>query len=160
MKQIIAASALAFVGSGAFASEFESTQDFVVDCLSRMEAGTTWDQCRTILFSDCKTDTIGSPEHLSCLTTQREDWRVYLNDYTVLLNRKLTTEGSLQLNNLVGQWFGYVGNQCASVAESFKETGPEAARLGCEISEYAGMAAEFAACLDGRSVAPYCEIKE
>lgn len=149
------------IGTGAAsASGIENEQDWVIDCLSRMEVSTTWDECRTGMFQMCQTDTVGTPEHLSCLTEQSDKWKVYLQDYTDLLNEKLTSDGALELSRLLGQWFGFVGNKCAAVAESKADISAEAAGLGCEISEFAGLVTEFHACLDQRSTAPYCDIKE
>ena len=160
MKFVLLSVGILFGAGAASASEIENEQDWVVDCLSRMEVSTSWDECRTGMFQMCQTATVGSAEHLSCLTEQSDKWKVYLQDYTDLLNEKLTSEGALELSMLLGQWFGYVGNKCAAVAESKAEISSEAAGLGCEISEFAGLVTEFHACLDQRSTAPYCVIKE
>lgn len=149
--------ALCLFGTGVQA---ETQQDWAVECLSKMETETSWPECRKGLFAPCAENAVGSEPHLKCLRGEKDNWRVFLDKKTEVLNAKLTLEGAGQLTDLLGQWFGYVGNKCAAVGEEKAEISRDAGQLGCEISEFAGLATEFNSCLTGNSVSPYCTIKE
>lgn len=157
---IVAALTVVQAGGPQSAVAQGAVQDQVVACLSTMGAQTTWDQCRRGLFEPCAQETVGSEPHLTCLQTQKNDWRLHLDAKTDALNTRLTTEGSGQLTDLLGQWFGYVGNKCTAVAQEKADISADAALLGCEISEFAGLATEFDSCLQGNSTSPYCTLKE
>jgi hypothetical protein len=149
-----------FGGIGtANAQAVETHQEWAIACLSKMETETSWPECREGLFAPCNIGAIGSAEHLACLQTHREDWRIFLDKQTEQLNVRLTLDGANQLTELIGQWFGYVGNKCTTVAEAKAEMSADAARMGCEISEFAGLSTEFQSCLSGNSVSPYCILK-
>jgi hypothetical protein len=138
----------------------ESHQDWAIDCLSKMETDTSWPECRKGLFAPCEGSAVGSEPHLACLKKHRETWRLHLDKQTGALNKRLSPEGSRQLSDLLGQWFGFVGNKCGSVAQAKADISADAARMGCEISEFAGLATEFQSCLSGNSVSPYCILKD
>ncbi|MDR6264424.1 hypothetical protein [Roseobacter sp. N2S] len=158
-RAIIAVTALTVIQGGGAAAQ-GSVQDQAVACLSTMGAQTTWDQCRGALFEPCAQDAVGSAPHLACLQVQKTDWRGHLDAKTEVLNARLTPEGSGQLSELLGQWFGFVGNKCSAVAQAKADISADAAMLGCEISEFAGLATEFDSCLQGDSTSPYCTLKE
>ena len=161
-RVILTAAALtgALAGGLHSAAAQGAVQDQTVACLSTMGAQTTWDQCRRALFEPCAQDAVGSAPHLDCLQSQIADWRGYLDTKTERLNTRLTTEGSGQLSDLLGQWFGFVGNKCSAVAQEKAAISADAAMLGCEISEFAGLATEFDSCLQGNSTSPYCTLKD
>ncbi|WP_069299710.1 hypothetical protein [Neptunicoccus sediminis] len=143
------------------AAQESSEQTRVVACLSGMEQGqTSWPECRSLLFHPCETFPVGGEDHLTCLAEQKADWRAHLDATTLTLNARLTAEGSGQLTDLLGQWFGYVGNKCNGVAQEKADISADAARLGCEISEFAGLSTEFDSCLQGKSLSPYCIVQE
>lgn len=143
------------------AAQDASVQNRAVACLSGMEQGeTSWPACRRLLFHPCETYTVGDADHLTCLAEQKADWRAHLDTKTQTLNKRLTTDGSGQLSDLLGQWFGYVGNKCNAVAQEKADISADAARLGCEISEFAGLSTEFDSCLQGYSTSPYCIMQE
>ena len=152
--------AMLIAASPTFASEIESTQDAVVDCLARIGDETEWAECRKIMFEPCTGHEVGSENHIICLEGHKLDWQTYMEDYRQLLDTKLTTSGSSMLAELMGQWFGYMAARCNDVAVARASISEEAAKLGCEIAELAGITAEFDACLDGRSTTPYCVIEE
>ena len=79
---------------------------------------------------------------------------------TDVLLKKLTVDGTVQLTEILGQWFGYVGQKCTQVAAQKANISEDAALLGCEVSEIAGLATEMQSCLRGKSVSPYCTFKE
>ncbi|WP_281856247.1 hypothetical protein [Litoreibacter halocynthiae] len=131
----------------------------VLACLETMEAGTTWPQCVELMFQPCVSHEVGTAAHATCLGGVREEWSGTVKTLQDEVIEAVTSEGSSELLDLMGQWTGYVVQKCQDVAVS-KPDGAESARLGCEISELAGLSGEFAACLEGRSSAGYCEIKQ
>jgi hypothetical protein len=161
-RMFFAASAvgLACFAGAAHAAEEGSHQDTVIACLSKMDTETTWDQCRTTMFEPCAEDTVGSEPHLACLEGQNKAWQDQVDTSIAELNTKLTSDATGQLNELLGQWFGYLKGKCEAVAAEKAGISAAAAGLGCEISEFAGLATEFDACLAGKSESPFCELKE
>ncbi|MEP3345515.1 MAG: hypothetical protein ABJN34_11745 [Litoreibacter sp.] len=132
----------------------------VLACLENMEQGsTTWPQCVELMFQPCVSHEVGTDAHVTCLGGMREEWSGTVQTLQTHVIEAVTSGGAFELLDLMGQWTGYVAQKCQEVA-STKPTGAESARLGCEVSEFAGLSSEFAACLDGRSAAGYCEFKE
>ncbi len=130
----------------------------VLACLEQMEITTTWPQCLGLMFEPCAEEVPGSDGHAACLTGVRDEWRGSAKVLQEELMTKVTTNGANQLLNLIVIWSDYVTQKCEEVAQS-RPGGADSARLGCEVSELAGLTDEFAACLEGRSTAEYCEIK-
>jgi hypothetical protein len=131
----------------------------VLACLENLEQGTTWPQCVELMFQPCVSREVGTEAHTACLGGVREEWSGTVKILQDEVMDAVTTGGTSELVDLLGQWTGYVVQKCQQVAVS-KPDGEESARLGCEISELAGLSGEFAACLEGRSSAGYCEFKE
>jgi len=156
MKRLMLAAALALPVPALAAPQVTGHQANVVSCLEQMENGTTWGQCVNLMFSPCATLEVGSDDHVACLTTQRDTWRDTKDQLQRDLIPLLTVAGGTEMVNLMGQWSGYVGQKCADVGRQNASTGADAAILGCEISELAGITVEFAACVDQISTAPYC----
>lgn len=156
----VASVALAAFTGAAQASETETRQTQTVACLSKMDAGTTWEDCRTMMFEPCAGQELGSAPHLACLKEQKADWRVHLDANITKLNSNLSMDGAAQLTELLVSWNDYLGKKCEAVAQSRTGAGQEAAYVGCEISEYAGVAAEFDTCLSGKSLQPYCKFQQ
>lgn len=159
---LIAASVAGLMGfaGAAQAAEGEPHQSNVIACLSKMETETTWDQCRTSMFEPCAEEEVGSEPHLTCLEVQNKAWQDQVDTSIAELNTKLTSDATGQLNELLGQWFGYLKGKCEAVATEKVGISAAAAGLGCEISEFAGLATEFNACLTVTSTSPYCELKK
>ncbi|MCG6903207.1 MAG: hypothetical protein LJE68_11045 [Rhodobacter sp.] len=132
----------------------------VLDCIEAMGQTTVWDQCASLMFGPCAAEQVGSDGHVACLSVQHEGWQSALAGERTALIARLTSAGSSELTQLMGQWFGYVAQKCAAVAASKPAEHAEAAQLGCEISEIAGVTTEFVACREGRSTAPYCVLQE
>ena len=127
--------------------------------LMQMEITTTWPQCLGLMFEPSAAEVPGSDAHATCLTGLRDDWRGSVSVLQEEVMEKVTTEGANQVLNLIVEiWSDYVTQKCEEVAQS-RPDGPDSARLGCEVSELAGLTDEFAACLEGRSTAEYCEIE-
>ena len=144
----------------AHASETETRQSQTVACSSTMDNGTTWEQCRTMMFEPCAELELGSAPHLACLKEQKADWKTHLDANITKLNSSLSMDGAAQLTELLVSWNDYLGKKCDAVAKSRTGAGQEAAYVGCEISEYAGVAAEFDTCLSGKSQQPYCKFQQ
>jgi len=142
------------------APEEDVRRQAVLGCLAEMDVSTTWDQCRTQMFAACAGLEVGAADHLACLTEDKAGWQALMTGYQAVLTERLTSAALLDLTGLMGQWTGYVGQKCADVGEARAEISREAAVLGCEISEIAGLTVEFAACDAGQSTAPYCTLKE
>lgn len=142
------------------ADEQETRQTQTVACLSQMDAGTTWEQCRGMMFEPCADQELGSAPHVACLKSEKADWKDHLDANITILNNKLSMDGAAQLTELLVSWNDYVGKKCDAVAQSRVGAGQEAALIGCEISEYAGVATEFSACLTGQSDTPYCKFQQ
>ena len=131
----------------------------VLACLENMEQGTTWPQCEELMVQPCVSHEVGTDAHAACLGGVRKEWSETVTTLQDEVIEAVTSAGSSELLDLMGQWTGYVVQKCQDVAAS-KPNGAESARLGCEISELAGLSGEFAACLEGRSQAGYCEFRE
>ncbi len=153
---LLAAVFVASLEATAADSDVAVQQDVVLDCVARMEVQTTWDQCRTLMFQPCQTDTVGSSEHLSCLTDLRRAWGNRMQDTFATVLDRVSDDGKRSLDELLAQWLGYVVQKCTDVGKAKANISEQAARLGCETSETIGLVAELDACLDGRSTAPYC----
>jgi len=161
-SNLIAASIVGFVAftTAAQASETETRQTQTVACLSKMDAGTTWEECRTMMFEPCAGQELGSAQNLTCLKAEKADWKTHLDSKITELNSTLSMDGAAQLTELLVSWNDYVGKKCEAIANSRTGAGQEAALIGCEISEYAGVGAEFDTCLSGKSQQPYCKFQQ
>lgn len=139
-----------------FAQDSGSSREDVLACVATMEAATTWDQCRTMLFAGCALHPVGSPSHLACLREDRDGWQDVMTSRREALVPVLAPQATVELTTLMGQWFGFVSNKCAAVGIERAQISEAAAVLGCELSETVGLTAELEACADGRSTASYC----
>ena len=161
---LVVAFATAIWGGAAFASDIETRQDATVACLTSMNNGgagaKTWEDCRGMMFEACQTESVGDAAHLACLKTEKADWETHLDADIATLHKNLSMDGTRQLGELMAQWLGYLDKKCKAVADANKLRSAEAAHLGCEVSEYAGLATEFQNCLSGRSTSPYCQLRE
>jgi len=158
MRKLILAAILVFPQM-APAQELPAEKVLVLACLENLDQGTTWPQCAGLMFQPCEGEEVGSEGHVACLKGEREGWGREMEGLQTQVFDSITTGGTSELVDVLGQWTGYVGQKCQEVAAQRVETGAESARLGCEITEMVGLVGEFAACLEGRSAAPYCEFK-
>ena len=141
-------------------SEIETHRADVLDCVSRMEVQTTWDQCRTLMFQPCQMAVVGSDGHVACLTEMRNGWSERVQTRFFDISDRLSDDGKRTVAELPKQWLGNVAEKCTIVAQAKAEISAASARQGCETSETIGLVAELEACLDGRSNAPYCELRD
>ena len=151
----------ALMTSPAMAADTTVSPDkvLVLACLENMGTSTQWSQCVELMFQPCVANEVGSDAHAACLGEERKIWADTVRILQTDLQAAITTEASSQVVDIMGQWTGYVVQKCEEQAAA-RTTGAESARLGCEISELAGLSGEFAACIEGRSTAQYCVYKE
>jgi len=136
-----------------------TNQTLVLNCLAQIGEETSWEQCRGMMFAPCGEHKVGTDTHSACLLKQKTDWETEMSNQQEVLVEKLTPSGNSMLAELMGNWFSYREARCNEVAEARPEAG-KSAKLGCEVTEIAGITAEFQACIEGRSTTPYCTIKE
>lgn len=136
-----------------------TNQTLVLNCLAQIGEETSWQECRGMIFAPCQEHAVGSDTHSACLLKQKTDWQNEMSNQQEELVEKLTLSGNSMLAELMGNWFTYREARCNDVAAARPQAG-KSARLGCEVTEIAGITAEFQACLEGRSTTPYCKIKE
>lgn len=161
MKTTILIAATLALATPAQAQDSVIAEDkvLVLACLEAMGDTTSWPQCVQLMFKPCETEEIASEAHATCLGGVRTEWADTVKALQTEVFEAVTPKGKTEVIELMGQWTNYVVQKCTEVAAN-KETGAESARVGCEVSELAGLSGEFAACLEGRSTAEYCEIKE
>jgi hypothetical protein len=132
----------------------------VLACFENLEESTTWEQCVGLMFQPCAGEDVGTKAHVACLEGEQDSWRGTLDTLQADVFDAISTQGATELTDVMGQWTGYVGQKCEEAAASRDGDAASSARLGCQISEIAGLSGEFAACLEGRSTAQYCTYKE
>lgn len=138
----------------------EAQQDAVLNCFSEMEGGVAWETCLETMFAPCADLEVGSEGHVGCLAQERESWRAAKLGVEGNLLERLSEEGMEELSGLMLAWPKFVEDKCTAVAESRAAISFEAAELGCLISELALLTNEMTACLDGRSVEGYCQLRD
>lgn len=140
-------------------AEITPAQGQVLSCLEALDQGTSWNQCLNLIFAPCADHTVGAAAHLDCLRGEQAEWENAMDDQRLALLRVLTPTGAADLGRALGQWVPYVTEKCETIAAS-RPAAPDAARLGCQITETVGVTGEFVACREGRSLVPYCQIAE
>lgn len=138
----------------------EAQQDAVLECFSGMESGVAWETCLETLFAPCADEEVGSSAHVGCLSQERENWRAAKLDVEGDVIARLSEDGMAELSGLMLAWPKFVEDKCKAVAETRAAISFEAAELGCQISEFALLTNEMAACLDGRSTEAYCQLRD
>jgi len=136
-----------------------TNQDLVLDCLARIGDETSWQECRGMMFAPCQEHKLGTDTHAACLTGEKNGWESKISDFQEELVSKLTKTGNKILAELMSNWVEFRDARCSEVAAS-NASAEKSVRLGCEITEIAGLTAEFQACLEGRSTTQYCMLKE
>jgi hypothetical protein len=128
-------------------------------CLENLGTKSTWNQCLGQLFAPCVGDDVGSESHVRCLKGQREDWSVSMTLLQAEVTDAITLKAATEMSEILGGWVNYVSQKCEAVSVN-ASVSADAARLGCQITEFAGLAGEYAACLEGRSTADFCVLKD
>ena len=72
----------------------------------------------------------------------------------------ITLKSAEDLTEILSGWINYVSQKCQTVEDAADNSTLAAKQLGCQITELAGLSGEYAACLEGRSTADYCVLKD
>ena len=132
----------------------------VLNCIESMEITTTWAQCVSLMFQPCVKEEVGSEGHVMCLKDERTKWQASVETLQGEVYAAITPNAGVQLTDVISEWTKFVGQKCQTVAEEKDDTRAQSAQVGCEVAEMVGLAVEYAACLDGRSRAEFCVMKE
>ena len=129
-------------------------------CLENMGNNTTWNQCLALIFAPCLEDEVGSEAHVSCLELQRVEWTGSMRLLQSDVTDAITLKSAEDLAKILSGWINYVSQKCQAGEGSMDNPLVAAKQLGCQITELAGLTGEYAACLEGRSTAEYCVVKD
>ena len=160
MNKIIAAAALIILGTAGQAdSVLPKAHVSALACLENLDTTSTWNQCLGQLFAPCLGDDVGSESHVRCLQGQREDWSVSMTLLQAEVTNAITLKAATEMSEILGGWVNYVSQKCEAVSVN-ASVSADSALLRCRMTEFAGLYGEYAACLEGRSTAEYCILKD
>ena len=160
MKKLLIAAAFCVLGWAVQAqSSLPKEHINAMACLENMEGSTTWNQCLGLIFAPCLEDAIGSEVHVSCLQGQRKDWNGSMQLLQSDVTDAITLKSAEDLIKILSGWINYVSQKCQAGAASKGNPALAVKQLGCQITEIVGLTGEYAACLEGRSTAEYCILK-
>ena len=159
MNKFIAAALVIFGTAGQADPILPKAHVSALACLENLGTKSTWNQCLGQLFAPCLGDDVGSESHVRCLKGQREDWSVSMTFLQAEVTDAITLKAATEMSEILGGWVNYVSQKCEAVSVN-ASVSADAARLGCQITEFAGLAGEYAACLEGRSTAKFCVLKD
>ena len=128
-------------------------------CLENMQATTTWSQCLGLMFAPCSGDQVGSDAHVACLQGQWKDWNGSMQLLQSDVTDAITLKSAEDLAKILSGWINYVSQKCQAGMDGIDDPLVAAKQLGCQITEISGLTGEYAACLEGRSTAEYCVMK-
>ena len=96
---------------------------------------------------------------MAWLQSEGGGWTAYRLLLQGDVTKASTGKSAEELGSIWGGWINDVAQKCQ--ADGYPEGNlPLAAKqLGCQITELAGLSGEYAACLEGRSTADYCVLK-
>ena len=161
MKKLMIAAALCTFGGMAQAqSSLPQEHINAMACLENMGASTSWNQCLGLIFAPCLEVEVGSEAHVSCLQGQREKWSTSMQFLQKDVTDAITLKSAEDLFEILSGWINYVSQKCQTVEDVADNSALAAKQLGCQITELAGLSGEYAACLEGRSTADYCVLKD
>ena len=160
MKKLLIAAAFCVLGWAVQAqSSLPKEHINAMACLENMEGSTTWNQCLGLIFAPCLEDVVGSEPHVSCLQGQREDWNGSMQLLQSDVTDAITLKSAEDLAKILSGWINYVSQKCQAGADPTGNPAIAVKQLGCQITEIVGLTGEYAACLEGRSTAEYCVLK-
>tara|TARA_B110000483_G_scaffold87172_1_gene107627 strand:- start:191 stop:673 length:483 start_codon:yes stop_codon:yes gene_type:complete len=160
MNKFIVAAALVILGTAGQAdSVLPKAHVLALACLENLGTTSTWNQCLGQLFAPCLGDDVGTESHVRCLQGQRENWSVSMTLLQKEVTDAITLKAATEMSEILGGWVNYVSQKCEAVSVN-ASVSADSARLGCQITEFAGLTGEYAACLEGRSTAEYCVLKD
>ena len=161
MKKLIVAAALCTFGEmGQAQSSLPQEHINVMACLENMGTNSSWNQCLGLIFAPCATDEVGSETHVACLQVQREHWTTSMQLLQTDVTDAITLKSAEDLSEILSGWINYVSQKCQAGEDVADTSALAAKQLGCQITEIAGLSGEYAACLEGRSTADYCVLKD
>jgi hypothetical protein len=129
-------------------------------CLENMGTSTSWNKCLGLIFAPCVEVEVGSEAHVSCLEGQRENWSASMQFLQKDVTDAITLKSAEDLFEILSGWVNYVSQKCQASEDSTDNSAMAAKQLGCRITELVGLSGEYAACLEGRSTADYCVLKD
>ena len=160
MKKLLIAAAFCALGYAVQAqSSLPREHINAMACLENMEASTTWNQCLGLIFKPCLEDVVGSEAHVSCLQIQRKGWNGSMQLLQSDVTDAITLKSAEDLAKILSGWINYVSQKCQAGADPTGNPAVAVKQLGCQITEIVGLTGEYAACLEGRSTAEYCVLK-
>jgi hypothetical protein len=161
MKKLMIAAALCTFGGMAQAqSSLPQEHINAMACLENMGASTSWNQCLGLIFAPCLEVEVGSEAHVSCLQGQREKWSTSMQFLQKDVTDAITLKSAEDLFEILSGWIRYVSQKCQAGEDATDNSATAAKQLGCQITELVGLSGEYAACLEGRSTADYCVLKD
>ena len=161
MKKLMIAAALCTFGGIARAqSSLPQEHINAMACLENMGASTSWNQCLGLIFAPCLEVEVGSEAHVSCLQGQREKWSTSMQFLQKDVTDAITLKTAEDLFEILSGWINYVSQKCQAGEDATDNSAMAAKQLGCQITELVGLSGEYAACLEGRSTADYCVLKD
>ena len=129
-------------------------------CLETMGQGTSWGQCLGLIFEPCVSFEVASEAHLACLQSEREGWTATMRLLQEDVTEAITVKSAEDLAGILSGWINYVSQKCQAEGDPEGNSPLAAKQLGCQITELVGLSGEYAACLEGRSTADYCVLKD
>jgi len=128
-------------------------------CLENMGQSTSWGQCLSLIFEPCASLEVASEAHVACLQSEREGWTASMRLLQEDVTEAITIKSAEDLASILSGWINYVSQKCQADGDPEGNLPLAAKQLGCQITELAGLSGEYAACLEGRSTADYCVLK-
>ena len=129
-------------------------------CLENMGQSTSWGQCLGLIFEPCVSLEVASEAHLTCLQSEREGWTATMRLLQEDVTEAITVKSAEDLAGILSGWINYVSQKCQADGDPEGKPRLAAKQLGCQITELVGLSGEYAACLEGRSTADYCVLKD
>ena len=131
-----------------------------LQCINNMEQGESWDTCRAMIFAPCQEYAVGGSDHLACLRDEQAQWQALRDDELNALATVLTEPAAANMSDLMEHWYVSVATKCDAVAAGRAGISAEAALVGCDISEIAGLTSALRQCRLGQSAAEFCKRKD
>ena len=125
-------------------------------CIDGLEQGGSWDMCRAMIFEPCQDHSVGSEPHLSCLRGEQAQWVALRDSELAGLVGVLTADATENMADLMEHWYVSVATKCDAVAAERAGISAQAAVVGCDISETAGLTSALRQCRLGQSNAEFC----
>jgi len=119
-----------------------------------------WAECRARIVAPCHALSAFGPEHLTCLRHEREQCVAFLNNEVAQVSAELTDGAARDLPALMEGWHVPVAPKCEMVSADRAHISADAAWLGCEIVETAGLSLAMQQYRFGQADADFCDLKD